>query len=115
MRLVGLPTITAVSMRFIGKFLLTKPERMTIYQRPHSVEIPEQEYLDRYGSPEEAKRRHYNIGAGSWVHPYWTNIDLPAQTPAFAAIQAPCIKHDLVASATLPLETASVDSFYCSH
>ena len=42
-------------------------------------------------------------------------MDLPAQTPEFAAIQAPCLHHDLVAQSRLPLDPGSVDAFYCSH
>jgi SAM-dependent methyltransferase len=88
---------------------------MAIYQRPHSVEVAPDVYLARYGSADTAKQRLFNIGAGSWSHPYWTNVDLPAQTAAFAAIQAPCLHHDLVASPALPFESGSVDAFYCSH
>ena len=88
---------------------------MAIYQRPHSIEVSESDYLNTYSSTEEAKSRLFNIGSGSWSHPCWTNVDLPPQSEAFAAIQAPCIHHDLVAESALPLPSDSVDAFYCSH
>lgn len=88
---------------------------MAIYQRPHSVEVTTDDYLMQYGSQGAATHRLFNIGSGSWSHPCWTNVDLPAQTAAFAAIQAPCLHHDLVASAALPFATGSADAFYCSH
>jgi predicted SAM-dependent methyltransferase len=88
---------------------------MAIYQRPHSVQVPDASYLERYGSAAHARQRLFNVGAGSWFHPLWTNIDLPPQTPEFAAIQAPCLKHDLVANDRLPLESSGADLFYCSH
>lgn len=86
-----------------------------VYNRPISVEISDAEYLAIYGTAAKAKQRLYNIGAGTWSHAYWTNIDLPAQTEAFAAMQAPCIHHDLIAQSDFPISTETVDAFYCSH
>jgi hypothetical protein len=67
-----------------------------VYNRPISIVIDINEYIDMYGSVERAKTNFFNIGAGIWQHPCWSNIDLAAQTPEFARIQAPCIYHDLV-------------------
>lgn len=86
-----------------------------VYNRPISVEISDDEYLTLYGTVAKAKQRLYNIGAGTWSHAYWTNIDLPAQTEEFAAIQAPCVPHDLIAQSDFPIPTETVDAFYCSH
>lgn len=86
-----------------------------IYQRPDSVEISLEDYIRRYGSEEKARQRLYNIGAGSWSHSCWTNLDLPAQTEAYAKIQAPCIHHDLVSESALPIATGTADAVYCSH
>jgi hypothetical protein len=81
-----------------------------IYKRPESIEISSQTYADRYGSEQQAKQHFFNIGAGAWSHPCWTNVALPAQTEAFAKIQAPFIAHDLVNDSTLPIAppTASI-------
>jgi SAM-dependent methyltransferase len=86
-----------------------------IYKRPESVEISESYYRALYGTELLAKQRLYNIGAGAWSHPCWTNIDLPAQTEAFAKIQAPCIHHDLIKQPVLPIPTGVVDAVFCSH
>ena len=86
-----------------------------VYNRPSSISVPTDSYLERYGKIEIAKNNFYNLGAGTWEHPCWTNIDLPAQTPEFAAIQAPGIHHDFVKDDTLPIESNQVEAFYCSH
>lgn len=86
-----------------------------IYKRPDSIEISIDDYLALYGTELAAKQRLYNIGAGAWSHACWTNLDLPAQTEAFAAIQAPCIYHDLIKQSVLPISTATADAVYCSH
>ena len=86
-----------------------------IYNRPTSIEVKKDEYIKSFGSVENAKQKFYNIGAGTWEHPCWNNIDLPAQTPEFAAIQAPCINHDLVKNEKLPINSNSVEAFYTSH
>lgn len=86
-----------------------------IYNRPHSIEIPIDQYITEFGSEKEEKLRFFNIGSGTWSHSCWSNIDLPAQTPAFAKIQSPCIHHDLVTQSELPIQSASVRAFYCSH
>jgi hypothetical protein len=86
-----------------------------IYKRPASINITEAKYLEKYASREEGKKKLYNIGAGTWEHPFWSNLDLPAQTEAYAAVQAPCIPIDLVKDKELPIISDSVDHFYCSH
>jgi SAM-dependent methyltransferase len=86
-----------------------------IYVRPASIEILTTDYISIYGDKELAKQKLFNIGAGAWRHDYWTNIDLPAQTEAFAAIQEPCIYHDLIKQKSLPIPNEGADVFYCSH
>lgn len=86
-----------------------------VYKRPASIEITSQIYSERYGDEKTARSRLFNIGAGAWQHPGWTNIDLPAQTEAFARIQAPFIAHNLVEEAALPIADQSADGIYCSH
>ena len=85
------------------------------YKRPTSIEISDDEYLTAYRSVANAKEKLYNVGAGTWKHDFWTNIDLPPQTEAFAAVQSPCIHHDLNKHSALPISSSSVDAFYCSH
>ena len=86
-----------------------------IYKRPNSIHTSSQDYIKVYGNEAGAKQNFFNLGAGSWVHPCWTNVDLPPQTPEFAAIQAPCLKHDFVKDKVLPIDSNTVEAFYCSH
>lgn len=86
-----------------------------IYKRHHSIEVTHQDYVDHFGSLDTAKLRCFNIGAGSWQHEAWTNIDLPPQSEEFAKIQAPCIYHNLVESEDLPIEPRSAELLYTSH
>ncbi len=86
-----------------------------IYKRPETVDVTESDYLALYETKQEAKNRLFNIGAGVWEHPCWTNMDLPPQSEAFAAVQSPCIHIDLIKDFELPLPSESVDNFYCSH
>jgi hypothetical protein len=86
-----------------------------VYNRPESVIIDTEQYIIKYGSVEQSRSKFFNIGAAAWEHPCWTNLDLPAQTRDFAKIQSPCIHHDLVNNSKLPIQSASVDAFYCSH
>lgn len=86
-----------------------------MYLRPTSIEIPNDWYAREFGTIQSAKGKYVNIGSGTWRHDAWTNLDLPAQTEAFAAIQAPHIPHDLTSTEPLPFEDASVRGIYCSH
>ena len=86
-----------------------------IYKRNHSIEISDQDYEQAFGSLGIAKQQCFNIGAGTWHHDAWTNIDLPAQSEAFAKIQAPCIPHNLVKDENLPIAASSAQLIYTSH
>lgn len=86
-----------------------------IYKRHHSIEVALEEYRTYFGSVADAKRQCFNIGAGTWQHEAWTNIDLRPQSEAFAEIQAPCVYHDLVENDNLPIEPGSAALIYTSH
>jgi len=86
-----------------------------IYNRPLSINLSNEEYLKSYSDLADAKKHFFNLGAGNWEHPCWTNIDLEPQTAEFALIQSPCIYHDFVNEKSLPISSNSVEAFYCSH
>jgi SAM-dependent methyltransferase len=88
---------------------------MSIYNRPESVEVGPEAYRELFGSDEAARARLFNIGAGQWTHPGWTNLDLPPQSEAYARIQSPCVFHDLVAERELPIPSDTAAALYCSH
>lgn len=86
-----------------------------IYKRHHSIDLPIEKYEQHFGSIAEARKRCFNIGAGTWQHDAWSNIDLPAQSEEFAKIQAPCIHHNLVENKELPIQAGSAELIYTSH
>lgn len=60
------------------------------------------------------ERRFYNIGAGLFFHPYWTNIDFA--TDYYSVSQKyEFMNFDLMALQPLPLEDSKAELFYSSH
>ena len=68
---------------------------------------------DRYPADSIKERRFYNIGAGSFAHPYWTNIDYA--TGWYGTVQNAFIEYDLMALKPLPIESGSAELIYSSH
>ncbi len=59
-------------------------------------------------------RRFYNVGAGSFFHKYWTNIDYA--TEHYASVQRPgFVHHDLLSLQPLPVADCSAEIVYTSH
>lgn len=68
------------------------------------------------GYPERSiqERRFYNVGAGFFFHPFWTNIDFA--TDYYSSSQKyEFLNYDLMELQALPLEDASAELFYTSH
>lgn len=73
--------------------------------------------LELYGEYPRAsldERRFYNVGAGLFKHPYWTNIDYGTQHYSEFQVN-PFISHDLMALAPLPIECEKAEFVYSSH
>lgn len=67
-----------------------------------------------YSNQAKTQRHFYNIGAGSFYHPYWTNIDYHSKH--YSAIQkTPFINHDLTEKKPLPIADETAELIYCSH
>lgn len=86
-----------------------------IYHRPNSIETSNLDYELYFGSILNANAQCFNVGSGTWEHPAWTNIDLPAQSEAFASIQAAHIAHDLISDEDLPIQPSTAALIYTSH
>lgn len=86
-----------------------------IYKRHHSIEISDQNYLDYFKSVNSSRSKCFNVGSGIWSHDFWTNIDLPPQSPEFAKKQSPCLFHDLVKDDELPIKHNSAELIFTSH
>jgi len=58
-------------------------------------------------------RPFYNVGAGSFYHPYWTNIDYSSEW--YNGIQKNFIEHNLMSKLPLPIDTGKAKIIYTSH
>jgi len=70
--------------------------------------------LELYDFPKDSiiNRRFYNIGAGRFRHPYWTNIDHFSEHYKKNEID---IEYDLLACKPLPIPDNSAELIYTSH
>lgn len=80
---------------------------------PNVVSI--EAYARNFSAESLARKRFYNLGAGSFRHPYWTNIDLVSDWYSAQQDQRNLINYDLFALKPLPIETNSAEVFYTSH
>jgi predicted SAM-dependent methyltransferase len=94
--------------------------RVTRIRAPAARETPRRKQpsldlslYDRYPAESLAARRFYNIGAGSFAHPYWTNLDY--STDWYGTVQTAFIGYDLMALQPLPIESESAELIYSSH
>lgn len=70
-------------------------------------------YEKLYSKSVLSKRPFYNIGSGTFYHPYWTNIDYVSDW--YAPCQKNVINHNLMSGEPLPIETKSAKILYTSH
>ena len=70
-------------------------------------------YHKMYDNETLKRKPFYNIGAGSFYHPYWTNIDYASDR--YASDQTDFINHDLTSDASLPIQSGSALIIYTSH
>lgn len=86
-----------------GGFELTKlqdPYNLVLYERLHDKKT-----LDR--------KPFYNVGAGAFWHPHWTNLDYLSEW--YAEVQKDVKHYDLMALSPLPIETGTAKIIYTSH
>lgn len=73
-------------------------------------------YARLYPADSLKNRRFYNIGAGAFSHPYWTNVDYESEW--YAANRANTlagIQYDLFSLQPLPIDSDSAELAYTSH
>ena len=70
-------------------------------------------YKALYSDDVLQRRPFYNIGAGSFFHPLWTNIDYVSDW--YGGVQKNIIHHDLMSKGPLPIETGQAKVIYTSH
>lgn len=59
------------------------------------------------------RKPFYNVGSGSFWHPYWTNLDYI--TEHYKSVQRDVIHYDLMNTQPLPIETGAAEVIYTSH
>ncbi|OLS25573.1 MAG: hypothetical protein HeimC2_18290 [Candidatus Heimdallarchaeota archaeon LC_2] len=70
-------------------------------------------YNNNYDEQTLKNKRFYNIGAGSFNHPYWTNIDYSSDW--YSAVQSDYINFNLFSLDKLPIEDGIAKNVYTSH
>src|SRR5215207_2380550 len=76
-------------------------------------ELDRQTYHEVYTKDSIGKRRFYNIGSGSFYHPYWTNLDYVSDW--YKGIQVNVVHIDLMEKGPLPIEPGTAEVIYTSH
>ncbi len=97
--------------RLIQKFLNTLGYEILMIQKASSCL-----YFDLYSEESIRLRRFYNIGAGGFSHPYWTNVDYDSEW--YISNRANTLKsihYDLFSLAPLPIDSESAEVVYSSH
>src|SRR5690348_7325496 len=72
-------------------------------------------YRRLYSADSLDRRAFYNIGAGSFWHPYWTNVDHPSGWYGDAQGDRVHIAWDAESGEPLPIADGTAEIFYTSH
>jgi predicted SAM-dependent methyltransferase len=72
-------------------------------------------YRRLYGNDAVETKRFYNVGAGRFVHPAWTNVDKLSDYYTSVQKQQVAINWDLLKLDPLPVEADSAELVYTSH
>lgn len=70
-------------------------------------------YREMFDAQTLARRPFYNVGAGTFFHPYWTALDLPSEW--YAKVQQRSLPFDLMKMEPLPAEDGTAKIIYTSH
>ena len=73
------------------------------------------EYFEIYGEAVTKERPFLNIGAGSWKHPAWKNVEYPSQWYAADLKDNIDIVWDAGGQDPLPVPSDSIELIFCSH
>ena len=90
--------------------------RVAQYLRTLNTSTDESTYREIYPLESIEEKRFYNIGAGDFSHPCWTNIDGGSKYyKELYKIKDTGIYHDLFDHLPLPIEDNSAEVIYTSH
>lgn len=71
-----------------------------------------QDYMELYPSDDVINKKFYNIGAGTFQHKVWTNVDFESDWYSSNKID---INYDLLSMSPLPIPDSSANIIYTSH
>jgi SAM-dependent methyltransferase len=77
--------------------------------------VPDEAYVASFPAESLAARSFYNIGAGSFRHKFWTNVDFSSDWYAGQQADSKFINHDLFSLKPLPIPSANAEAVYTSH
>jgi predicted SAM-dependent methyltransferase len=72
-----------------------------------------QTYRDLFPQDSLTNKRFYNIGSGSFYHPYWTNLDYVSDW--YQKVQINVVHIDLMEMGPLPIPPGTAEVIYTSH
>ncbi|MEM6630474.1 MAG: methyltransferase domain-containing protein [Bacteroidota bacterium] len=72
-------------------------------------------YQQLYSKESLENKRFYNVGAGGFSHPYWTNVDFLSDWYSHYDISPSAIHHDLMSLEDLPIPSDCGEVVYSSH
>jgi SAM-dependent methyltransferase len=72
------------------------------------------DYYEGFGRESRQNRLFYNIAAGTFQHPYWTNVDYATEHYR-SAQRNPFINYNLMELGPLPIASNSAEIVYSSH
>lgn len=73
-------------------------------------------YAKYYNKDSIKNKKFYNIGAGGFNHPYWTNIDYESDWYShYRENNRKGIQYDLLSLKPIPIDANSAEIFYTSH
>ncbi len=92
-----------VELKRVGRGRAIDTRELALYERLFSADSLRQ-------------RRLYNVGAGSFSHPYWSNVDYDSEWYASNRTQTVGgLQYDLLSLTPLPLQSGIAEVVYTSH
>lgn len=115
---LSIKSFTKNSLKKLG-YEITRTPKASAYPHAHVPYNPNTVDIGAYARnyPEKSliERRFYNLGAGSFRHQYWTNIDLVSDWYSNQQDQENLINFDLFSLDPLPIESNCAEVVYTSH
>lgn len=99
----------AILKNLLRKFLNPLGFDIVRYRDPFNLEL----YRKIFDTETLSKKPFYNIGAGGFFHPYWTNIDYLSNW--YSGMQGQAVHYDLMSNKPLPINDGSAKIIYTSH